>query len=93
MGLAVLPARLKAELNGVARHCPWRGPAADETLAKHADWTEELKARYTFTEENAEEILRRGGRRGVRPPVLEHAGVYKCTPEGREAFLRFVQSV
>ena len=65
---------------------------AFETLAKHADWTEELKARYTFTEENAEEILRREVG-VVFATVLEHAGVYKCTPEGREAFLRFVQSV
>ncbi|MCI7215243.1 MAG: UDP-glucose--hexose-1-phosphate uridylyltransferase, partial [Dysosmobacter sp.] len=93
MGLAVLPARLKAELNGVARALA-RGKdlRADETLAKHADWTEELKARYTFTEENAEEILRREVG-VVFATVLEHAGVYKCTPEGREAFLRFVQSV
>ena len=50
------------------------------------------KARYTFTEENAEEILRREVG-VVFATVLEHAGVYKCTPEGREAFLRFVQSV
>ena len=93
MGLAVLPARLKAELNGVARALA-RGEdlRADETLAKHADWTEELKARYTFTEKNAEEILRREVG-VVFATVLEHAGVYKCTPEGREAFLRFVQSV
>ena len=93
MGLAVLPARLKAELNGVARALA-RGEdlRADATLAKHADWTEELKARYTFTEENAEEILRREVG-VVFATVLEHAGVYKCTPEGREAFLRFVQSV
>ena len=93
MGLAVLPARLKAELNGVARALA-RGEdlRADETLAKHADWAEELKARYTFTEENAEEILRREVG-VVFATVLEHAGVYKCTPEGREAFLRFVQSV
>ena len=65
---------------------------ADETLAKHADWAEELKSRYTFTEENAEEILQREVG-AVFATVLEHAGVYKCTPEGREAFLRFVQSV
>ena len=93
MGLAVLPARLKAELNGVARALA-RGEdlRADETLAKHADWAEELKSRYTFTEENAEEILR-GEVGAVFATVLEHAGVYKCTPEGREAFLRFVQSV
>ena len=25
--------------------------------------------------------------------VLEHAGVFKCTPQGREAFMKFVQSV
>ena len=93
MGLAVLPARLKAELNGVARALA-RGEdlRADETLAKHADWAEELKTRYAFTEENAEEILRREVG-AVFATVLEHAGVYKCTPEGREAFLRFVQSV
>ena len=93
MGLAVLPARLKTELNGVARALA-RGEdlRADEMLAKHADWAEELKSRYTFTEENAEEILRREVG-VVFATVLEHAGVYKCTPEGREAFLRFVQSV
>ena len=93
MGLAVLPTRLKAELNGVARALA-RGEdlRADETLAKHADWAEELKSRYTFTEENAEEILQREVG-AVFATVLEHAGVYKCTPEGREAFLRFVQSV
>ena len=93
MGLAVLPARLKAELNGVARALAWgEDLRADETLAKHTDWAEELKSRYTFTEENAEEILRREVG-VVFATVLEHAGVYKCTPEGREAFLRFVQSV
>ena len=93
MGLAVLPARLKTELNGVARALAHgEDLRADETLAKHADWAEELKSRYTFTEENAEEILRREVG-AVFATVLEHAGVYKCTPEGREAFLRFVQSV
>ena len=45
-----------------------------------------------FTEEETEEILRREVG-VVFATVLEHAGVYKCTPEGREAFLRFVQSV
>ncbi len=67
MGLAVLPARLKAELNGVARALA-RGEdlRADETLAKHADWTEELKARYTFTEEKRGGDPAAGSRRGVR---------------------------
>ena len=93
MGLAVLPSRLKNELNGVAQALVHGDDLrADETLAKHADWAEELKTRYTFTQENAEEILRREVG-AVFAQVLEHAGVFKCTPEGREAFLRFIHSV
>ena len=93
MGLAVLPSRLKNELNGVAQALVHGDDLrADETLAKHADWAEELKTRYTFTAENAEEILRREVG-AVFAQVLEHAGVFKCTPEGREAFLRFIHSV
>ena len=65
---------------------------ADETLQKHAGWAEELKTRHAFTPENAEEILRQEVG-AVFMQVLEDAGVYKCTPEGRRAFLRFVQSV
>ena len=93
MGLAVLPSRLKDELNGVAQALVHGDDLrADETLAKHADWAEELKTRYTFTAENAEEILRREVG-AVFAQVLEHAGVFKCTPEGQEAFLRFIHSV
>ncbi len=93
MGLAVLPARLKDELHGVVQALV-RGDdlRQDETLRKHADWAEELKTRYTFTADNAEELLRREVG-AVFAAVLEHAGVYKCTPEGREAFLRFIHSV
>ena len=93
MGLAVLPARLKDELHGVAQALV-RGDdlRQDETLRKHADWADELKTRYTFTADNAEELLRREVG-AVFAAVLEHAGVYKCTPEGREAFLRFIHSV
>ena len=63
-----------------------------ETLAKHADWAEELKARYTFTAENVTDILQ-SEVGAVFAQVLEHAGVYKCTPEGRAAFQRFIDSV
>lgn len=93
MGLAVLPARLKDELHGVAQALV-RGDdlRQDETLRKHADWADDLKTRYAFTADNAEELLRREVG-AVFAAVLEHAGVYKCTPEGREAFLRFIHSV
>ena len=93
MGLAVLPSRLKGELADLADAlAEGRDIRADEALEKHADWAEELRTRYTFTRENAMGILQKEVG-AVFAQVLEHAGVYKCTPEGREAFLRFIHSV
>ena len=93
MGLAVLPSRLKGEMAALAEALVSGGDIrADEALEKHADWAEELKRRYTFTRENAMDILRQEVGR-VFARVLEHAGVYPCTGEGREAFLRFINSV
>ena len=93
MGLAVLPSRLKGELALLAEALvAGRDIRADEALEKHADWAEELRTRYTFTRENAMDILQKEVG-VVFAQVLEHAGVYKCTPEGREAFLRFIESV
>ena len=93
MGLAVLPSRLDRELalltDAILQN---RDLRADETLQKHADWAEALQGRYTFTPENTEQILQQEVG-AVFMQVLEDAGVYKCTPEGRRAFLRFVQSV
>ena len=93
MGLAVLPSRLKGELTGLAEAIvAGKDIAADETLGKHAPWVEELKKRYIFTEENAMDILMQETGK-VFAGVLEDAGVYKNTPEGRTAFLRFVEKV
>ena len=93
MGLAVLPSRLKGELTDLADALvEGRDIRADEALEKHADWVEELQKRYTFTSENAMGILQKEVG-VVFATVLEHAGVYKCTDEGREAFLRFISNV
>ena len=94
MGLAVLPARLKDEmaalqdaiLNG-------KDLRSDEALEKHADWVEEFLPKYdTVTQDNIEEIIQKEIGL-VFSEVLEDAGVYKCTEEGRKAFMRFVESV
>ena len=93
MGLAVLPARLKAELRELENLIIEGGDiAASETCAKHAPWVEELKTRYTFTPENTESILRQEVG-VVFMKVLEHAGVFKRDEQGRAAFLRFAESV
>ena len=93
MGLAVLPARLKDELAELGEVLAANGNPREHTaLEKHADWAEELRTRYTFTANNAGDILQQEVG-AVFAQVLEHAGVYKRTPEGQAAFLRFVDSV
>jgi UDPglucose--hexose-1-phosphate uridylyltransferase len=94
MGLAVLPARLKDELEHLKEAMvDGRDISSDEELGKHAAWVEELKGKYQeFTRENVDRIIQ--DEVGlVFARVLEHAGVYKRTAKGQEAFLRFIKSV
>ena len=93
MGLAVLPSRLKKELTDLAE-AAWEGRdvSSDEVLQKHVPWLEELRKTYTFTQENALEILLQETGK-VFAAVLEDAGVYKNTSEGAAAFVRFVDYV
>ncbi len=93
MGLAVLPARLKNEMKDL-KDAILKGSdiRSDEVLSKHADWTDELKAKYTFTKDNIDEIIEK--EIGVVfSKVLEDAGVYKRNEEGKAAFLRFAKQV
>ncbi|MBR4761092.1 MAG: UDP-glucose--hexose-1-phosphate uridylyltransferase [Clostridia bacterium] len=93
MGLAVLPARLKDEMAALKdAFLDGADIRGDEVLCKHADWADELKAKYTFTADNADEILQKeiGA---VFAEVLSDAGVFKKTAEGQAAFLRFVSQV
>lgn len=94
MGLAVLPARLKDEmaeleeaiLNG-------KDLRSTETLASHADWAEGFLKKYpSVTAENITDIIHKEIGL-VFHEVLKDAGVYKCDPEGRDAFLRFIDAV
>ena len=93
MGLAVLPARLKVELAAVAQKlADGSDLRADERTASHADWAEAFAKNYTITKDNAMEIVQKETGL-VFAKVLEHAGVYKRTPEGKEAFLRFIEQI
>ena len=91
MGLAVLPSRLKKELSDLAIALAEGQPLTGE-LEKHAVWAGELKTRYSFTAENALEILLQETGR-VFAGVLEDAGVYKNDEQGREAFRCFAAAV
>lgn len=95
MGLAVLPARLAKELKDLGPYLIRKDTAGirkNETLAKHAPWAEELLKKHTFTAKNTSEILQAEVGR-VFAKVLEYAGVYKRTPEGKAAFERFIKKL
>ena len=94
MGLAVLPARLKDEMASLEKAIvDGSDIRKDEVLAKHADWVDEFLPKYdNVTAENVHGIIQTEIGL-VFNEVLKDAGVYKCTTEGREAFMRFIESV
>lgn len=94
MGLAVLPSRLKEELEILAGYLvEGKDIRSNEKIEKHAEWVERFLPDYDrITGENVMDILKKEvGNTFVH--VLEDAGVYKCTPQGREDFMRFVHTL
>ena len=91
MGLAILPPRLKAEVEQVASYLVGE---ADTVAAYHQEWADQLKVQYPdLTEkEKALEIVK-DSVGAIFARVLEYAGVYKQTVEGQAAFMRFVEQV
>lgn len=96
MGLAVLPSRLKGELDKLGDFIvEGKDIRSDADIEKHADWTEEILKNHkdmpmtkaAVSEMLCEEVVK------VFLEVLKDAGVYKDTAEGREAFMRFINSV
>lgn len=94
MGLAVLPSRLKEELEILAEYLvEGKDIRSNEKIAKHADWADSFLPKYdNINQENVMDILKK--ETGiVFTHVLEDAGVYKCTEEGRKAFLKFIHTL
>ncbi len=94
MGLAVLPARLKKEMGELSDAIlTGKDIRGNEALEKHADWVEEFLPKYDDINEcNITDILHKEIGLAFMQ-VLEDAGVYKRTPEGQEAFMRFINAI
>ena len=93
MGLAVLPARLKEEMEQLAEALlENKDIRTIEELEKHADWVEEFLPNHILAKENVMDILHEEIGK-VFSQVLEDAGVYKRTQEGQKAFDRFIQTL
>lgn len=94
MGLAVLPARLKDEMSQLKEAVlSGKDLRSDAVLEKHADWVEEFSAKYDKLDaSNIDQVIEKEIGL-VFMQVLEDGGVFKRTPQGQEAFDRFIQSL
>ncbi|MBO0994705.1 UDP-glucose--hexose-1-phosphate uridylyltransferase [Bacillus sp. SD088] len=97
MGLAVLPGRLKDELQRVGEYLLLPNYEeklkTDEMTEKHADWACQIKANYSeLSQDNVQSILQEEVGH-VFSTVLEHAGVFKRTQEGKAAFQTFIHTI
>ncbi len=93
MGLAVLPSRLKSEMELLsAAMLEDRDITEDETLSKHAEWAEMIKSKYEISEDSISDILKK--EIGiVFASILEQCGVFSRDEAGKAQFVRFAESV
>ena len=93
MGLAVLPSRLKNEMSALKTAILNNDDiSSDELLSKHYEWSQMLKSKYTLTEDNIDDIIK--DEIGlIFSAILEQCGVFERSDEGKQQFLRFIESV
>lgn len=90
MGLAILPPRLKTELEEVEKFLLNK---PNEIAKYHLDWAKQLKEKYSNIEEKEVTKIIQYEVGQVFARVLEDAGVYKNNQSGREGFKRFIETV
>ena len=89
MGRAILPARLKTELQEVEKYLL---NGHNQIVEMHRPWADALKEKYDFNEDNVHEIVNKEVAQ-VFARVLADAGVFKWDDLGQSAFDTFVSSV
>ncbi len=95
MGLAVLPPRLKDELDILEKYLlnPSQDIEGERDLEKHIDWFKDIQKNYDdINEDNIKEILRKEVGRKFET-VLQHAGVFKNNEMGKQGIIRFLEGI
>ena len=93
MGLAVLPARLKSEMQMLKEAILNNEDiSANEAISKYAFWAEKYIKSQTVTKENCDEVIRNAiGKTFAQ--ILEQCGVFERNEAGKKQFLKFIESV
>ncbi|GAB6170226.1 UDP-glucose--hexose-1-phosphate uridylyltransferase [Clostridium carnis] len=95
LGLAVLPARLKEELEIIKDSLISDNNEVytNENMKIHIEWFEKIKTKYkAINIENIDKIIK-DEVGDVFSKVLEHCGVFKWNNEGKEAMIRYIDDV
>lgn len=94
MGLAVLPSRLKEEMEVLKDAILHKKDISkDERIVKHKEWVEKFLLKYQQVKAENVELILQEEIGIVFSKVLEHAGVYKRNEKGQKAFYRFLESL
>ena len=94
MGLAILPSRLKKEIEDLSNCLVYgKDVRVVESLSKHADWVDGLLKKYPKIDETNVNGILCDEIGEVFVKVLEDAGVFKCTEQGRDYFARFIETL
>lgn len=92
MGLAVLPSRLKNELD-IIKNVLLNKINIPVEIKVHSDWIESIMATYnTITDENIDSILQ-NEIGNIFLAILSDAGVFKRDENGRKSFDKFINSL
>lgn len=92
LGLAILPSRLKTELESIKSYILNNDSVLSPELEKHQDWINQMKKHYTFNSENIDAILKDEVGH-IFMELLEDCGVFKQNEVGISEFTKFLQSV
>uniref|UniRef100_UPI003F567826 UDP-glucose--hexose-1-phosphate uridylyltransferase n=1 Tax=Lactobacillus acidophilus TaxID=1579 RepID=UPI003F567826 len=89
MGRAILPGRLKSELEEVKKY--WLGQD-NQMAASHQEWADQIKAENEITSANVDTVMEQALVE-VFEQVLQDAGVFKNNEDGDQGWDKFISAL
>lgn len=89
MGRAILPGRLKSELEEVKKY--WLGQD-NQMAASHQEWADQIKAENEITSANVDTVMEQALVE-VFEQVLQDAGVFKNNEDGDQGWDKFITAL
>ena len=92
MGLAILPGRLKEELQLIKEDLLKKEEIINNKILHHKKWVESFKNKYHLTSDNIDQVLKNEVGKAFSE-ILECCGVFKINSETQSHVLRFIERV